>query len=482
MLRYLIPSLLLSLCTSYVHSNEVTRLNPATLPAGQAKFVPPEGKKLLFIGQDNASVGGQNDYSNGYIDALQHYPSGVTGYIPLHDLGSMTHYSNWNAGPMDLSAYANDSRFDHMAYAIGLWFPTRTNLVLNGSFDDNINRLAEWCKEQDRPIFLRIGYEFDSEHHGDFEDNRYSVEGYADAFRYIVDRFDSLDVTNVEYVWQSEGVKSIEEMQDYYPGDEYVDWLAYSIFHIGLPEDWDLTQRGEAIVEMARQKSKPVMIAESSTYNVRMETAIGENVWNDYFSQVFSYIHKNTEIKAFAYINADWDAQPLWAGINWGNSQVQDNEYVLQQWRSEIDNGGWLLSEPTLWDEINYPYDGNDEPPSTTPAPTSTPTATPTTTPEPTPNINPKINECDDDFGIAYIDDNTLEVYHRDFGWSASWSYICLNNYCVAAQSNDTYFSAAFSGQLGQTYDIEFKVQDNALGQELMSSQSAFTTSNCTLH
>jgi hypothetical protein len=33
-----------------------------------AKYEPPEGKVLVFVGQDNASVGGQEDYSDGYVD------------------------------------------------------------------------------------------------------------------------------------------------------------------------------------------------------------------------------------------------------------------------------------------------------------------------------------------------------------------------------------------------------------------------------
>jgi hypothetical protein len=37
-----------------------------------------------------------------------------------------------------------------------------------------------------------------------------------------------MDVKNVAYIWQSTGwVTSLDLLEYWYPGDEYVDWCAY---------------------------------------------------------------------------------------------------------------------------------------------------------------------------------------------------------------------------------------------------------------
>ena len=34
------------------------------------KFAPPAGQVLVFAGQDNISVGGTQEYSDGYVDSI----------------------------------------------------------------------------------------------------------------------------------------------------------------------------------------------------------------------------------------------------------------------------------------------------------------------------------------------------------------------------------------------------------------------------
>ena len=47
-----------------------------------AKYEPPAGKVLVFVGQDNASVGGNDRFTDGYVDYVG-VPAGITHYIGI---------------------------------------------------------------------------------------------------------------------------------------------------------------------------------------------------------------------------------------------------------------------------------------------------------------------------------------------------------------------------------------------------------------
>ena len=45
-----------------------------------AKYEPPQGRVLVFVGQDNKSVGGTDKWSDGYVDHIG-MPAGITHYV-----------------------------------------------------------------------------------------------------------------------------------------------------------------------------------------------------------------------------------------------------------------------------------------------------------------------------------------------------------------------------------------------------------------
>lgn len=69
---------------------------------------------------------------------------------------------------------------------------------------------------------------------------------------------------------------------------------------------------------------------------------------DEWYAPFFRFIRNNKDVvKAVAYINADWDAQELWAppyaNGYWGDSRVQANSGISKKWLSEI-------SDKSLWD------------------------------------------------------------------------------------------------------------------------------------
>lgn len=168
--------------------------NQAQLSAdfGAPKFAPSSGKKLLFIGQDLGSVGGLEVYDEGYLDHLDnHKPYGVTTYTSIPSLAGLESSANWGAGTIHAQAYLEEERFDHTALSIGLYLVGKLRKIHRGRYNESIIKLALWIRASKRPVFLRIGYEFEGEW------NAYKPKDFVKAWRHIVEVFDEQGVENV---------------------------------------------------------------------------------------------------------------------------------------------------------------------------------------------------------------------------------------------------------------------------------------------
>ncbi|WP_447007279.1 discoidin domain-containing protein [Saccharothrix isguenensis] len=320
--------------------------------ATPAKFEPPAGKVISFIGQDAGAIGGTAHYRNGYVDTTGIVPGGVTVYTNfqagreswgLHTVGldGLEEPSNWGAGDTHAQGLMNSPTFDNSALHLSLDLVNELPNVVNGTNDPLIKRMGDWMRKQDRPIFLRIGYEFDGPWNG------YDPTLYIASFRRIVDRLKADGVTNFATVWASSAGGG--PLMDWYPGDEYVDWFGFSCWGC----NWDVGM----VALAAEHGNKPVMIAEVSPQGHRTDREDGAALWSSWYDGFFRFIRDNPSIKAVSYINADWDSQPMWessSGSVWGNSKVQDNAYVADRWKSEMANGSWLQSSPTLFQTLGY--------------------------------------------------------------------------------------------------------------------------------
>ena len=362
-------------------------------PAGES------GKITLFIGQDLDSISAY--VASGYFPT----PAGVTTYLAFYQLNrsSFPAYGalgqdvdgvpvdidvNWGAG--SLNAHKLATRYPDSALSVGLniaegdghstWAKGGLADIAVGAYDANIRRLAKFFKSINNPVYLRIGYEFDGVWNAGYE----KTSSYISAYRRIVDVLREEAVTNVTFVWQAsaspvddviEGYS--ENIQAWYPGDGYVDWVGLSWFLLADERPKPvLTQRQLAneVMHFARVKNKPVMIAESTPQGFDLEkltranssslwngksgsgkaSKTADDIWQDWFVPYFEYIHANADtIRAVAYINANWDEQPMWAKPYrqgyWGDSRIQSNVIIRQKWLDEVtDESFWLHRDTEL--------------------------------------------------------------------------------------------------------------------------------------
>jgi hypothetical protein len=347
---------------------QAATIRPARAGVSSAPFVPPPGRTLLIVGQDLGAVAG-------YAAHVHPTPGGVTTYTDIFTLDGLRQAANWGAG--DVDARACLERYPNSTLAIGLFMVERSggelDRLLDGAFDRQIDDLGRFIGGAARPVYLRIGYEFDGPW------NHYAPPKYVAAYRRIVDRLRAAGTVNFATVWHSAAGESFEgrAFDDWWPGDAYVDWIGTSFFRV------DVTLRRHAqLIEWARRKGKPLMICEASPqgYNVdegqdgpppvrfpdrglsfssdgtAFTPRTSRQIWDEWYAPFFRLVHENADvIRAVAYINVEWNAQRVWgSGTDgyWGDSRIEANRFIEQQWRAEIAKASWLHGGPGLFDAL----------------------------------------------------------------------------------------------------------------------------------
>ena len=393
---------------------------PTVPPVGtlEGKFVPTDGRTMMIVGQDLLSV---SNYTNSNVPT----PAGVTTYIAFYSIldngflnGGLGIDANsqptdadldWGAGP--LNALSSARGWTNSTLQIGLNISEGSNgnifcdgcltQLANGQRDNEIGKLADFFQMiPDTAVYLRIGYEFD----GTWNNGYFQTDVYIRAYQRIVDILRSRGINNVAFVWQSasspvddyiEQVLNPPQFQrvgfedpfEWYPGDDYVDWVGLSWFLLPnelptLPGGNVETQlvKANKMLDIARARNKPVMIAETTPQGYDIgnlqncnigdswdgqggQNCVGKSpnqIWNEWFVPFFNYIYDNDDvIKAVSYINANWNVQALWAAPYasgfWGDTRVEANPTILQNWNSELENTNfWLHGSPSINSDIGF--------------------------------------------------------------------------------------------------------------------------------
>ena len=357
-------------------------LAPAALAVG-GKYVPAEGSVLPIIGQSCEALGGVegyassgNDYFNGVVGAHPDLaPGAFTAYAFLREKATTvtkwfwfipyqqttySYYVTSLGADGCLDRFSSSQRYRNTALHLSLGIQDVNRQVAEGKFDAALVKLAKYIKGLDRPVYLRIGYEFDNLGHGNLD-----PYWFRKAWQRIVSQLWANGATNFATVYASMfNEKTLLatpwSYEHYYPGDIYVDWVGFSWWGGATPAP------DKGMMAFARSKGKPVMIAESTPM---FATLSNPNLnagywWNNWFSPYFKFIDDNRDIvRSFHYISTDWalDSEtfcdPLmpfyWPFCN-RNSQVHVNSEIRSKWVEELRKPGYLHASDALFPALGY--------------------------------------------------------------------------------------------------------------------------------
>lgn len=324
-------------------------------PLQDYKAIPQ--RTWLIAGQSRIDLGAATG-NDGYLDHVTATPDGFTLYGTFPD----------DAKPVDLHSlawipaaevYLQMDRLKNAVFHFSLaWVPeaqadtpaaiAKEKRVLAGDFDWLIDDLAKWCDAQQRPILLRLGYEFNR-----IVQKLYTPENYAPVFRRVVERFRALGVQNVSFVWASANLGFSPDkpgtddwdFNAWYPGDQYVDWYGFSMW---FPKDWDTV-----MLAAARKNKKPLILAETtpSEFNVAQKKHypfLGktgtdltvDELWNGWWQPMIDFVAANQDvIRAWHYIAADWKGDPMWNQnpyFKYCDAQVWKEPALLAKWEAAL--------------------------------------------------------------------------------------------------------------------------------------------------
>ncbi len=311
----------------------------------QTKYVPSTDKTLLFVGQNQSNINEYRAFTN-----FSNYPAGWSAYWAVTEFsGFEGPWTTSSGDTQDHHFLAKD--FDNMVLHSAMWMVGKWGVArstLNGTYDEVIVQYAQWAKTVDRPIYLRLGYEFDGPH------NAFEPEEYVEAYRYIVDIMRAEGVTNVAYVWHSYAAPTYKgyPVTDWYPGDEYVDWVGISVFFQPY-EDIFNHKETNTVLDFAKEKKKPVMIAESNPVKGISTKRSGAKVWDDWFVDFFSFCYQKN-IKAIAFINENWPRLRIDGIEEWKDARLYNNDKVAEAWLEETNKERYLKQSPELYELLGY--------------------------------------------------------------------------------------------------------------------------------
>ncbi len=355
----------------------------------KTKFLPKEGRIMVLAGQ---SVRATLDY---YGSESIPRPAGFTDYIsydkgsPYRDFApdaprdyqgndALLEPTNWGSGIQCVDCNLIRHEFSEAVVAIGMYIagPRYSDgrmcratedcnafKIADGQYDEQLGELAGWMKSLDnRPVLLRIGYEFDGSW------NNYEPEQYKSAYKYIVRYLQKANVTNVAFVWQSFGYASYETLEQFYPApdeysDSYVDWVGYTYFTI-YPENPGIHEN-----QFARDKGLKTFISELAPHtsdcknqiDLKTDTALGLK----WVEKLFAHIEVNKDvIRGLSYINENWSDStyaPQWEDqqdhncggfFSKSNSRLQDNPEVEKLWAEKISAPIFLNGQEGLYQQL----------------------------------------------------------------------------------------------------------------------------------
>ena len=193
--------------------------------------------------------------------------------------------------------------------------------VASGVLDGRVKDLCAGIQSLGRPVYLRVGYEFNGEWNG------YSPGAYVMAFRRIALIVRECSAVTA-VVWDFAPDAGKVNYMRFYPGDEWVDWWGVNLFSESSFESPVVKE----FLGEAKARKFPVMIGESAPR--RHPVTEGARVVDGWYKPYFALMRGHAEIKAFSYINWDWRIYKQWS--DWGDSRVQDDAAVLKYWKGEL--------------------------------------------------------------------------------------------------------------------------------------------------
>ena len=297
----------------------------------------PVGKILHGAGQTSSDPQANQAFDNyGLLLGPNRYPLVFMAYT------SATSSSSRYTAIRDRMNGIQAATGKYVVVQIGFYIPPDS---MPPDEDDPVfQEMCDNLKLIGRPLFMRIGYEFN----GTWYSPMYQPDSYKAWFRRVTDKLREHDVPAATvwcaYPGYSSYYGSWDYLDDFYPGDEYVDWWGIDLFS---PSDLTNAQT-TTFLDKAEEYGKPVLIGEATPTGVGADDA---DDWGRWFAPFFDLIRTRPGIKAHAYINYDWYLYPSLS--TWGDARLETADpYLRSGYVEEMTSPLYMHATAGIPDEL----------------------------------------------------------------------------------------------------------------------------------
>ncbi|MDF2964291.1 MAG: copper amine oxidase domain protein [Paenibacillus sp.] len=168
--------------------------------------------------------------------------------------------------------------------------------------DEYVRTFAREAKASGIPVFLRYA----SEMNGAWVPWHGEPQKYIEKFR-LIHKIMKEEAPNVVMVW-SPNFMPMNNIDDYYPGDEYVDWIGYSLYATGGPGEKIDDKSGflQSFQPLSdKYPGKPIMISEGAVSHYNLTTNQSYERWAEgQLGDLYAYLTRMyPRVKAITYFN-----------------------------------------------------------------------------------------------------------------------------------------------------------------------------------
>lgn len=195
--------------------------------------------------------------------------------------------------------------------------------ISSGLYDSYLKKWAKDAKAEKVTILIRLGHEMNDPYRYPWGPQNNEPQDFIDAWKHVVELFRKEQVINVLWVWAPH--LAYGKFRDFYPGDEYVDWIATGTLNYGTVAPWSQWWTFDEIFakyyEELATYHKPIMLAEFGSL------AVGGDRAKWYAEALYDFPTKYPAVKALIFFHNRKDATTTFQTLNW---YIKDEPAVVK--------------------------------------------------------------------------------------------------------------------------------------------------------
>ncbi|UBM62313.1 hypothetical protein LA303_13075 [Candidatus Sulfidibacterium hydrothermale] len=185
--------------------------------------------------------------------------------------------------------------------------------VAQGEYDFYIKKWAQSVKEFGHMVFIRFGHEMNDPYRYPWGPQNNKPKDFIAAWRHVVRVFKNMNVYNVMWIWAPQ--PAYLHYKEYYPGNNYVDWVGVAALNYGTVAPWSKWWSFKQIFGNYYDRlavfGKPLMITEMGSLTV------GGNR-TQWFKQAFDSLpEKYPQLRSVLFFNDNKDNTTLNKSLDW---------------------------------------------------------------------------------------------------------------------------------------------------------------------